>query len=72
MAGGDPVALDADSVTITRADLESLQDRLYVLRNALEILRDTLAEDAGAAELRHVAAEVVAAGGDLDRLWVSP
>lgn len=61
-----------DEATIRRADLESLQDRLYVLRSAIEVLDATLEEQPTRDELISVAREVVSAAGDLDRLWVSP
>lgn len=69
---GDGMQLDEDSVVIRRAELESLQDRLYVLRSAVEILDAALQDDAGKGELTSVAREVVAATGDLDRIWITP
>ena len=36
------------------------------------VVRDLVDDKADAAEMRSVAREVVAAAGDLDRLWVSP
>lgn len=61
-----------DDVVVRRTELESLQDRLYALRSAVEVLESAVADKADAAEMRSVAREVVAAAGDLDRLWVSP
>lgn len=72
MTGEGMIALDEDSVVLRRAELESLQDRLYVLRNAVEVLESAVQEGAGTAELTSVAREVVAATGDLDRLWITP
>ena len=72
MSGDGRIEVPEDAVVITRAELESLQDRLYVLRSAVEVLDGAVEDKADAAELRSVAREVVAASGDLDRLWVSP
>lgn len=72
MTGAGGMAVPEDAVVITRSELESLQDRLYVLRSAVEVLEGAVQDDADVAELRSVAREVVAATGDLDRLWVSP
>lgn len=72
MSGAGGIQVPDDAVVITRSELESLQDRLYVLRSAVEVLEGALHDDADVAELRSVAREVVAATGDLDRLWVSP
>lgn len=69
---GDGVSRPDESVLIGRAELESLQDRLYVLRSAVEVLQLAVDDGAEAAELSSVAREVVAAAGDLDRLWVTP
>lgn len=66
------LAVNADSVAVRRTELEHLQDRLYVLRCAVEELADALADKADADELAGVAKEVVAATGDLDKLWVTP
>ena len=64
--------VDADSVAVRRAELEHLQDRLYVLRSAVEELGRALQDGAPLSELTTVAKEVVAATGDLDKLWVVP
>ncbi len=72
MTGGGGIDVPDDAVVISRSELESLQDRLYVLRSAVEVLDGAVRDGADVAELRSVAREVVAATGDLDRLWVSP
>lgn len=72
MTGDGMIKLDDDSVLIRRTELESLQDRLYVLRSAVEILDAAVQDGAGADELVTVAREVIAATGDLDKLWISP
>lgn len=72
MTGEGMIKVDADAVVIRRSELESLQDRLYVLRSAVEVLDAAVQDGAGAEELTAVAREVVAASGDLDRLWISP
>lgn len=64
--------IDADSVTVRRTELEHLQDRLYVLRSAVDELDRAMRENAPPSELASVAKEVVAATGDLDKLWVVP
>ncbi|GAB3299823.1 hypothetical protein GCM10027298_13220 [Epidermidibacterium keratini] len=64
--------MSPDDVVVRRVELESLQDRLYVLRSAVEVLEAAVTDQADAAELRSVSKEVIAACGDLDRLWVSP
>lgn len=64
--------VDADSVVVRRTELEYLQDRLYVLRSAVEELDRAVKESAAPKELTMVAKEVVAATGDLDKLWVVP
>ncbi|WP_208378945.1 hypothetical protein [Cumulibacter soli] len=72
MSGTGVLQLEEDSVVVRRAELESLQDRLYVLRSAVEVLQAAVDDNANSAELVSVAREVVAATGDLDRLWISP
>lgn len=72
MTGGGSAKVSEDAVVIARAELESLQDRLYVLRSAVEVLDGAVTDEADAAELRQVAREVIAATGDLDRLWITP
>lgn len=69
---GGIAQIDPESVAVRRSELESLQDRLYVLRSAIEVLEDVLRENGEVGELRSVAKEVVAAAGDLSRLWVTP
>lgn len=69
---GGTAPVDPESVVVRRSELESLQDRLYVLRSAIEVLEDVLQESGEVGELRSVAKEVVAAAGDLSRLWVTP
>ncbi len=64
--------VDADSVVVRRTELEYLQDRLYVLRSAVEELDRAVQEKASLREMTTVAKEVVAATGDLDKLWVVP
>ena len=72
MTGDGMIKLDDDSVLIRRTELESLQDRLYVLRSAVEILDTAVQDRAGIDELVGVAREVIAATGDLNKLWISP
>lgn len=72
MAGGGTITVDEDSVLVRRAELENLQDRLYVLRSAVEVLAGAVRDDAERDELTAVAREVIAATGDLDKLWLSP
>ena len=64
--------LPADAVVVARRDLDDLQDRLYLLRCAIEDVSTALAERATRGELEGVARHVVSAAGDLDRLWVTP
>jgi hypothetical protein len=64
--------LPGDAVVVARRDLDDLQDRLYQLRCAVEDVSTALCERAGRAELEGVARNVVAAAGDLERLWVAP
>lgn len=66
------MTVGADAVVMNRGELESIQDRLYVLRSAVEVLADAVADGAAADELTTVAREVIAATGDLDRLWITP
>lgn len=66
------MTVGADAVVMNRGELESIQDRLYVLRSAVEVLADAVAAGAAADELTTVAREVIAATGDLDRLWITP
>lgn len=72
MNGAATMTVAADAVVIGRSELESLQDRLWVLRSAVEVLQATVDDSGSAGELRSVAREVIAASGDLDRLWISP
>lgn len=72
MNGDGTMPVADDAVVIARAELESLQDRLYVLRSAVEVLEGAVQDKASAGELTAVAREVIAATGDLDRLWVTP
>ena len=72
MTGDGMIKVDDDSMLLRRTELENLQDRLYVLRSAVEILEGAIQEGAGKCELINVAREVVAAAGDLDKLWISP
>lgn len=72
LAGDGTMTVGADAVVLNRSELESIQDRLYVLRSAVEVLADAVDDGADAGELSAVAREVVAAAGDLDRLWVTP
>lgn len=72
MRGDGLMQVDDDSVLVRRGELESLQDRLYVLRSAVEVLAAVVDEHGDRDELASVAREVVAATGDLDKLWLSP
>lgn len=72
MRGDSLMQVDDDSVLVRRGELESLQDRLYVLRSAVEVLAAVVDERGDRDELASVAREVVAATGDLDKLWLSP
>ncbi|PRZ40713.1 hypothetical protein CLV47_11410 [Antricoccus suffuscus] len=64
--------VDTDAVVVRRIELEYLQDRLYVLRSAVEELDRSVKEKASLQEMTTVAKEVVAATGDLDKLWIVP
>jgi hypothetical protein len=72
MTGEGMIKVDDDSVLVRRTELESLQDRLYVLRSAVEILDAAVRDSADGDELTSVAREVIAAAGDLDKLWIAP
>lgn len=65
------LAPDADAVAISRVELEHLQDRLYILRCAIEDLSSAIGDGDNAGTLS-VATEVVHAAGDLNTLWVNP
>ncbi|MEO6958012.1 MAG: hypothetical protein ABI137_14810 [Antricoccus sp.] len=62
---------DPEAVVINRVQMEYLQDRLYILRCAIEDLSLAMADGDHAGTLI-VATEVVHAAGDLDTLWVTP
>ena len=56
---------------MSRAELDSLQDRLYQLRCALEDVETLLGERPTKAELERTLADLLRATGKLDRLWVT-
>lgn len=63
--------LPGDVVLVTRAELDGLQDRLYMLRCALEDVQTLLADRPTKAELEQSLSEVLRSTGRLDRLWVT-
>jgi hypothetical protein len=63
--------LPADVVLVTRAELDGLQDRLFMLRCALEDVQTLLTERPTKAELERSLGEVLRSTGRLERLWVN-
>ncbi|MCV2489088.1 hypothetical protein OF117_06905 [Geodermatophilus sp. YIM 151500] len=63
--------LPDDVVLVSRGELDSLQDRLYQLRCALEDVQTLLTEKPTKAELERSLADLVRCTGRLDRLWVN-
>ena len=63
--------LPDDVVLVSRAELDSLQDRLYQLRCALEDVQTLLTERPTKAELEGSLSELLRSTGRLDRLWVT-
>ncbi|HEX3814276.1 MAG TPA: hypothetical protein VHX59_15690 [Mycobacteriales bacterium] len=68
----DAVGLGADAVIVSRDQVAHVQDRLWALRDALEIADDATAGRPTAKELTAVIEQVRAAAGDLDQLWIAP
>jgi hypothetical protein len=55
-------------VVLSAAELADLQDRLFQLRCAAEDVATAAQDGAGHAELRRMAARVVAEAGELERI----
>jgi hypothetical protein len=60
--------LPEDAVVLSTAELADLQDRLFQLRCAAEDVATAAEDGAGSAELRDLAAHVIKAAVELERL----
>jgi hypothetical protein len=60
--------LPEDAVVLSAVELADLQDRLFQLRCAAEDVVTAAEDGAGHAELRRMAAQVVDAASDLERI----
>lgn len=60
--------LPEDAVVLSAAELADLQDRLFQLRCAAEDVATATDDGAGADELRELAAALIRAATDLERL----
>jgi hypothetical protein len=70
-AATSKAGLPGDVVLVSRAELDSLQDRLYQLRCAIEDVQTLLGEKPTKAELERSLHDLVRSTGRLDRLWVT-
>ena len=57
---------------ISQRQLASVQDRLWALRDAIEIAGQAAAEKSTARELAAAIGHIADAAGDLDQLWLTP
>lgn len=62
------IGIPAGSVVLTAAEAAALTERVYLLRCAAEDLQTAVAEDASAAELSGLAADLVAAAREAEHL----
>lgn len=60
--------LPEDAVVLSAVELGDLQDRLFQLRCAAEDVATAAADGAALPELRNMAARVVEASGELERI----
>ncbi len=68
----DRAGLDADAVIVSRDQVSHVQDRLWALRDALEVAADATTGRPSVGELTSVIGQVRDAVGDLDQLWIAP
>jgi hypothetical protein len=68
----DRAGLDTHAVIVSREQVSHVQDRLWALRDALEVATDATTGRPSVDELTSVIGQVRDAVGDLDQLWIAP